>query len=418
MNRQRIWWGGLLTILLLGLGVLLLTLTPGASAPASAVGPPPGGQVRYGCEGCPGEIGSWRKVQTYIERSGCFPNDASCWTTWMGTGPFALMQYGTTYYRMSGQPDPFSPMPPYGIIHDERQWCDTDGDGDIEPAAGTWYLNAFSRPSLVSVYDPLTGDWLIECNWRVDLTQLYWNFAENDQCLYEVCVEPPTVTPGGSGPTPTPKCEWEEEPLILTPEPVPTVTPLPIPQDGPSVRPLAFIRREAMRPVWYGTDPGTGYFVWLWQSFLHAKLTAEVSPPAAPGCTVSARVYRSYFLGSNGVQVCPDPLDGGPFEVAPGAPVQLPPEELGACRWRDVDNEEVHLLWTKDVVQPMPAASWDFFNVTPFQPNPFDVGVDYATIQYKVLVVTTYDCNGYVVDLVTPHDLSLNVGLVKPVRER
>lgn len=380
------------------------------------------GDISYNCPGgCPGSLagpwGNWVVVRTFMDSSGCDPHSARCWTEWATRNPHALMEMPNTppgrLYRWSNIPDPAG-WPPFGDVVDDRDYCHLASmGGRWGPAAGTWYLNAMARPSFITKYDPAFGEWFIYCNWILDTSQYYWSFGEDDVCLYENCF--PNPTPGL-----TPTCELQETPIIRTPEPAPSPTPIfEFPPEDPGMRPMAFNNSTVMQPdpnLWYGTDPNKGYFAWLWQLYLNTRLTAEPIPPAAPpGCSVSVDVTKYYFMGSNGVQVCPNPLSGEAFSP-PDALVKLPPEELAACAWRDPGSEAVHILWTKDPVTPTQETSWNFYGVTPFQPNAQDSGASEATIQYKLLANTTYVCNGFPLVIPSFHDLTLYVRLVKPLR--
>lgn len=406
------------TLLILG-ALLVLGLAALGIALAGSGG---SGDISYNCPGgCPGSLagpwGEWVVVHTFMDSSGCDPRVARCWTEWVTQNPNALMEMPNyppgRIPRESNIPDPAG-WPPFGTVVDDRDWCFlANAAGKWGPAAGTWFLNALARPSFVTRYDPRMGEWFIYCDWKLDTAQYFWSFGESDTCQYEDCM--PNPTPGL-----TPTCEIQETPLIHTPEPAPSPTPIWtfVPED-PGMKPMAFIRSTTLQPdpnVWYPTDPDKGYFAWLWQLYLNARLSAEAIVPAAPpGCSVDVAIEQYYFMGSNGVQVCPDPLSGDDF-TPPETLAILPPEGLDACAWRDPSSEEIHILWTRFPVTPTQEASWNFYNVTPFQPNPFDPAISQATIQYKLLANTTYTCNGFPLVIPSFHDLTLRVSLVKPVR--
>lgn len=407
--------------ILLVFGALLLLLGLAALGIALA-GSGGSGEIIYDCPGgCPSSIsgpwGAWVVVKTFMDSSGCDPHLARCWTEWVTRNPHALMEMPNSppgrIDRRSNVKDPDG-WPPFGTVVDSRDWCFlASAGGRWGPAEGTWYLNAMARPSLVTKYNQLTGDWEVNCDWKLDTSQYYWSFGENDVCLYEDCSPNPT-------PAMTPTCEVQETPLIHTPEPAPSPTPIfDITPEDPSMKPLAYIRSTTMQPnpdIWYATNPNKGGFAWLWQLYLNARLTADPIPPSAPpGCSVDVDVQQYYFMGSNGVQVCPDPLSGDGF-TPPETLVVLPPEGMSACTWRDPASEEIHILWTKEPVPPTQGASWNFYGVTPFQPNPFDPAIGHATIQYKLMATTTYTCNGFALSIPSFHNLTLMVSLVKPLR--
>jgi hypothetical protein len=366
--------------------------TARAALPADQSGPPP----EFRCENCPGSLegGEWVKVRDYLQWSGC--ETWECWSEWNSQGPNALMERpGDSFVRVSGQDNPPGwPNPGHRgeavpcsncSIWDGRDACDTDGDGDVEPAAGTWYHNAFAVPSWGYFYDG--PDLVLLCSWHVDLSTTYWNFAEKDQCKHQTCVEPtPPVT--------VTACTWEETPLVEPTVPPPQPTPF-VPVE-PDVEAMAYVHSHLDRKD--GAYPTAPQFYWNWQEFMDASLTANVTEPSVPGCAVSSEVVSYWFYGSVGQTVCPED-SGGPD-----------------CRWRpvyaggahpDVTKAEwIHLLWSRSATPPSKPASWNFYPVGP-------VWVD---IQYSALVMTTYTCGANTYTAFWPKNLSLRVGLLRTVR--
>ncbi len=414
MRRKPFSW-------LLILALLSLAILGGLGVRAVIAGSGGSGGVRYSCDGCPGSIGgpfgNWVVVQTFMDQSGCYPAEARCWTDWIAKNPNAIMEMPDTppgrIERTSNMPDPDG-WPPFGEIVDEREWCHLASQGGKwGPAAGTWYLNAYARPGFPQTRcDPVLGECWEECRWTIDTTRYFWFFGENDECLYNSCE--PNPTPGL-----TPTCSIQETPMINTPEPAPSPTPVfDTPPEDPTALPMAYIRSTTLQPdpnVWYGTDPHKGYFAWLSQHYLNAKLTADVTPSAPAGCSATSWVEAYYFMGVNDVQVCQDPL-GGEFEFDPSAPVILPPEGLESCRWRDPQSEEVHLLWTREATAPTQAESWNFYNISAFVPNANNPAQDAVLIRYKLRVRTSYVCNGYPIEFPSWHDMVLRVNLIQPER--
>ncbi len=357
-------------------------------------GPPP----EFRCENCPSSMGggAWVKVKDFLQWSGC--ETWECWSEWNSEGPDALMEKpGDSLLRTSDQDNPAGwPNPgrrgealpcPGCSIWDGRDVCDTDGDGDVEPAAGTWYHNAFAVPSWESFYDGL--DLVVFCSWRLDLSRTYWNFAEKDECQHQVCLEPtPPVT--------VTACTWEETPLVNPTVPPPQPTPF-VPVE-PSLEARAYVHSHLdPRDNAYLTAPE---FYWNWLEFLDASLTAEVTEPTVPGCVASSEVVSYWFYGSVGQTVCPENSSD--------------PD----CRWRpvykggahpDVTRPEwIHLVWSRTPTPSERPATWDLFPVGP-------VTVD---ISYSALVMTTYTCDGGANTYVAfwAQDLALRVGLLRTVR--
>ncbi len=378
----------LLVLALGGLGAWHAWGSPSAQAalPAGHSGPPP----EFRCENCPGSLdgGTWTKVKDFLQWSGC--ETWECWSEWTRQGPNALMEKGEDRCPLtSGEPDSncfvIPGSDPNSHIWDRRDVCDTDGDGDVEPAAGTWYHNAFALPTWSYFRDG--DDLVLLCSWHMDLSMQYWNFAEKDKCKYQSCVEPtPPVT--------VTQCTWEETPLVEPTVPPPQPTPF-VPVE-PDVEARAYVHSHLdPRDNAYLTAP---QFYWNWQEFLDASLTAEVTEPTVPGCAASSEVVSYWFYGSVGQTVCP----AGSSD----------PD----CRWRPVyqggahpdvaQPEWIHLVWSRTPTPSERPATWDFSPVGP-------VTVD---IEYSALIMTTYTCGENTYTAFWPKDLSLQVGLLRAVR--
>ncbi len=110
-----------------------------------------------------------------MQESGCFPEEAACWTEWIAvSNPRAW--YEGVQYRIElptgvGRTEPPNFFTPYDIV-DPRASCDVNCDGEDELAAGTWYVNLMARPSM-PYYELQGGVWKTYCDWRFDY-KYYW----------------------------------------------------------------------------------------------------------------------------------------------------------------------------------------------------------------------------------------------------
>ena len=376
--------------------------------PKAQAGSIPAPPLRATCGPCPDSLGSWVRVQSYLSWSGCV--DAACWAVWASQGPNALMENTGHRCRLdhSGDPDNLcNPVPstiPPDTIFDPRDRCEG------VPARGTWYHNAFARPSwVVDTFDPAGP--IVYCVWQMDLSKQYWNFAEDDEC--EICVAP-TSAPTTPGETPTPlPTECYVTPMINPTNP--PVTPTPFVPEKPTFRPMAYVHSRY--------DPKHGVYIagptiyWNWQEYLHTSLSAEVDEPHQAGCSVSTEVKSFWFEGSVFRN------RRGEYVDQPVCPVD---GSGRGCRWRPVYSgpvgryvnpvlkpteehpEWIHLIWTLGAPQPdLPEGYWNFYPVGP-------VNVE---IRYRVLAVTTYFCEGftYVAPWVSD-TLALQLKQLHPVR--
>lgn len=404
MKQKRLWRLLILSLVLLVIALALIGLDT-TQPRAFAQIPPP---LRVECGAPPDTMpGGWVLVNQFLAWSGC--QSWECWSQWIYNDPSnALYELPGDRIQILNTGDPNPPGWPYPgnrndpvpcpgcRVWDGRELCDGG-----QAAKGTWFHNVSAKPQWRTLRDP-QNKWLIMmCEWVLDTNVHYWNFGENDRCQFEFCVEP-TAAPGMTAP-PT-VCTIEETPIIRPTDPPPTPTPF-VPNE-PDVDALAYVRSTTLQAdpnVWYQTDPDNPSFYWLWEHYLNAKLSARITEPSQPGCSVSSEVVYYYYLGSNDVEVCPNPNYG--------ALVKFPPGGDAECVWRDPDTEEIHLLYSQDPAQPTQEASWNFYGLTPFN-------TPWTTIQYQVLVQSTYICNGYPYVVIWPRELTLSVGLLTPVRRR
>lgn len=402
---RRVTLLAVLTVLVLGGVASLLIFAPSRSAAQGGSG----GAVTFACDHPPPEIFGWPIVKEIMQESGCFPEEAACWTKWIAvSNPRAWYEGGVKYrvvrFTDVGGTEPPGFFTPYDIA-DPRASCDVDCDGKDELAAGIWYVNLMARPSM-PYYKLQGGVWKTYCDWRFDYAKYYWFFGERDTCKECSCWDiEPTAAPSMTAKPKYTACIVTPLPTEPT-QPPPELTPIPEPPIA-VVIPWADVRAPSEpEGVWHRTGRN---FYWLWQTPLAARLGASASVGAPAGCEwATVQVFMTYLQGVNGQNVCPSPFARPRTQPNP-ANVLYPPEGWDeACVWRGLESP-VNLLWSKNPMAPSERASWNNYGVTPFTQ-------DWIELDYKVWLWVTYSCNGFVETVPQFQDLTLRVGLVKPVQ--